>query len=118
MDRSYRFTRAVLQHWPDCRLIFWCLVKPLGQYFHAGRAACVPFFGRLIHRFGGRRVILIGNLIFASTLLSSALISTRIAYLYLFFAALGLVSGGTSPVPYGVVVSRWFDERRGMALGS
>ena len=25
MGCSYRFTRAVLQHWHDCCLIFWCL---------------------------------------------------------------------------------------------
>src|ERR1700681_4005646 len=37
-------------------------------------------------------------------------------YLYLFYVALGLVSGTTSPVPYGIVVSRWFDRQRGLAL--
>src|SRR5438874_643657 len=31
--------------------------------------------------------------------------------------ALGLIGSSTSPVPYGVVVSRWFNRRRGLALG-
>lgn len=34
-----------------------------------------------------------------------------------FYAVLGVVGGTTSPVPYGVVVCRWFDQRRGLALG-
>jgi MFS family permease len=50
-------------------------------------------------------------------LLSSGLVGASITYLYLFYVALGLVSGTTSPVPYGVVVSRWFDRQRGLALG-
>ena len=31
--------------------------------------------------------------------------------------ALGLLGIGTSAVPYGVVVSHWFNRRRGLALG-
>src|SRR6266480_6940064 len=101
------------------------------QDFHAGRGAisfaftlhnltgpiCVPLVGRAIDRFGARRVILIGTAIFALILISSELLGTRIAYLYLFYTVLGLVSGGASPVPYGAVASRWFDQRRGLALG-
>src|SRR5262249_44156011 len=33
------------------------------------------------------------------------------------YAALGAVSSATTSVPYGVVVSRWFNRRRGLALG-
>jgi MFS family permease len=112
-------------------LSFGVFFKPLSQYFHAGRAAvslaftlhglvgaaCVPLIGRLIDRFGARRVILTGTTIFGLVLLSSGLVGASITYLYLFYVALGLVSGTTSPVPYGVVVSRWFDRQRGLALG-
>ena len=112
-------------------LSFGVFLKSLIQDFHAGRGAvsfaftlhnltgplCVPLVGRLIDRFGARRVILIGTTIFASILVCSELLGTRIAYLYLFYSALGVVSGSSSPVPYGTVVSRWFDQRRGLALG-
>lgn len=36
---------------------------------------------------------------------------------YLFYAALGLLLHGMGPLPYGYVVSHWFDRRRGLALG-
>ena len=112
-------------------LAFGVFFKSLSQDFHASRSAvslaftlhnvigalCTPLFGRLIDRVGARRVILIGTPIFGLILLSSVMLGSRIAFLYLFYVALGLVSGSTSPVPYGVVVSHWFDRRRGLALG-
>ena len=112
-------------------LAFGVFFNPLLQDFHASRAAVslaytlntiivallTPLLGRLIDRVGARRVILIGTAIFGLILLSSEMLGSRIAFLYIFFAALGLVGGTTSPVPYGVVVSHWFDKRRGLALG-
>jgi MFS family permease len=112
-------------------LSFGVFFKPLSQHFHAGRAAvslafmlhnlvgaaCVPLIGRLIDRFGARKVILAGTATFGLVLLSSEFLGTRIGHLYLFYVILGLMSGSTSPVPYGVVVSRWFDRHRGLALG-
>lgn len=113
-------------------LSFGVFLNPLIQYFEASRgavsvaytlhglvgAACTPLIGRLIDRVGPRRVILVGTTLFGSTLLGSLLItSTNIAHLYALFVTLGLLTGCTSPPPYGVVVSRWFDRRRGLALG-
>jgi MFS family permease len=112
-------------------LSFGVFVKPLSQSFHVGRAAvslaftlhgllsaaCVPLTGRLIDSFGARRVILTGTTIFGLILLFSPFVGSSLASLYLFYAALGIVSGTTSPVPYGVVISHWFDRQRGLALG-
>jgi MFS family permease len=116
---------------PIIVLSFGVFFKPLSQDFHAGRAAvslaftlhnvisavCIPLVGRLMDSLGARRVILTGTALFGLILLSSELLGAGIAYLYLLYAALGVVGGSTSPVPYGVVVSRWFDQRRGLALG-
>jgi MFS family permease len=110
---------------------FGVFFKPLTQEFHAGRAAvslafslqnliaaaCAPLVGRLIDRFGPRRVILPGTAIFGLILLSSKMLGARIGYLYVFFIALGIVQGCTSPVSYNVVVSHWFNRHRGLALG-
>jgi MFS family permease len=110
---------------------FGVFFKSLIHDFHAGRGAvsfaftlhnlmgpaCVPLVGWLIDRFGARRVILIGTTTFALILVCSELLGNRIVYLYLFYSALGVVSGSSSPVPYGTVASRWFDQRRGLALG-
>src|SRR6185436_15114455 len=44
-------------------------------------------------------------------------IGSRLSELYLFYIALGGVGSATTSVPYALVVSRWFDRRRGVALG-
>src|SRR5260370_19880606 len=110
---------------------FGIFLKALSQEFHSGRAAIslcftlhnlmaavsVPLAGRLVDRFGPRRVILPSMAIVGSILLSSKLCSGRIWQLYVFYLALGLVSPGAGPVPYGNVISHWFDRYRGLALG-
>lgn len=125
------FGGAIPQPGSDCRPRFRCFFNSLSQDFHAGRAAVslaytlnniivalfTPLLGRLIDGVGARRVILIGTAIFGLILLSSVMVGSRLIFLYIFFAALGLVGGTISPVPYGVVVSHWFDRRRGLALG-
>lgn len=99
--------------------------------FHAGRGAIslaltvhnlfaallAARIGLLADRFGARRVILPGLAILALVLISAEAVGSRVWQLYLFYAALGAVSSTTTSVPYGVVVSRWFDQRRGIALG-
>ena len=116
---------------PIVVLTFGVFFKTLAQAFHADRAAVsfaftvhnvivagsVPLIGWLIDHMGARRVILVGTTLYAVVLLLSQTVGTHVAYLYVLFAALGLVAGSTSPVPYGTVVSRWFDKRRGLALG-
>ena len=110
---------------------FGVFFAPLAAEFHASRGAisfilsmhnlcgalAIPFLGVLIDRIGPRRVILIGTTLFALLLLSSRWLGARIELAWLLFAALGLVGGATSPVPYSVVIARWFDRRRGLALG-
>ena len=110
---------------------FGVFFKSLVHDFHTSRAAISFAFtlhnlisamgtalvGRLIDRFGARRMILPATATFAIILVSGRALGSSIWQLYLFDAALGLVGSGMSPVPYGVVVSHWFDRRRGLALG-
>lgn len=76
-----------------------------------------PLAGRLVDRFGARRVILPAILLFDFLLLSFKFVSTSLWQLYVIFLALGFVGSATAPVPYLKVVSNWFDRRRGLALG-
>jgi MFS family permease len=110
---------------------FGVFLKPLSRQFHAGRAAISlaftlftlmaalghPLAGRLVDRYGARKVILPCTFVFGLILLSSNLLSGKAWHLYIFYLALGTVAGGTGPLPYSSVVSHWFDRRRGLALG-
>lgn len=111
---------------------FGVFLKPLAHEFHASRAAIsfaftlhnvigallLPFMGRLIDRVGARRVILALTAVFGMALLSALWIGQGIWQFYFFYTVLGItLSAGPGPVPYGVVISHWFNRRRGLALG-
>jgi MFS family permease len=110
---------------------FSVFLKPLMQEFHVGRAAislgytlhliagavCAPLVGWLVDRYGSYRVILSATAMFGSILLLNKLFSGNIRQFYLFYVAMGLLLNGVGPIPYGYLVSHWFNRRRGLALG-
>ena len=79
-----------------------------------------PLFGFLagwiIDRFGPRRMMMAGILM-AGIALVGLSFTTTLAFFYFFylFNALGYVCGG--PLPNQVLISRWFNEARGKAMG-
>lgn len=76
-----------------------------------------PFVGRLVDRYGARKVIVPSVFFFGLGLISLSLLSANLWHLYAVYIVLGLVGGGTAPVPYSNVISHWFDKKRGIALG-
>jgi MFS family permease len=111
---------------------FSVFFKSLVVDFHANRAAVsfafslfnivgalwIPGTGMLIDRFGARRVIIVSTLIYALVLCSALWVGSSLSQLYLLFSVLGIaMASGPAPVPYGVVISHWFDRHRGLALG-
>jgi len=109
---------------------FGVFAKAMGQEFHSGRAKIslaftihnstaalfVPLAGRLVDRYGPRRVLLPCTALLGLILVSSRILSEAIWQLYLFYFAMGIVSGGAGAMSYTDVISRWFDRRRGLAL--
>ncbi len=75
-----------------------------------------PAIGRLVDRLGARRVILPATVLFGASLMALSRVEA-LWHLYIIYLVMGMVGGGTAPVPYSTVVSRWFDRRRGLALG-
>ena len=76
-----------------------------------------PSVGYLIDRFGARTVLVPGILLFALGLSGHAFLTASPLVIYLFFIAGNLFSSAASPVPFGIVIARWFDQMRGLALG-
>jgi MFS family permease len=111
---------------------FSVFFKPLVVNFHASRAAVsfafslmnivgalwIPLSGVLIDRLGAKRVIIWMTLFYGLTLIAALWVGNSIWQLYLFFSILGIaLSSGPVPVPYGAVISHWFNRHRGLALG-
>ncbi len=77
----------------------------------------MPLTGWLTDRIGSRRLILVCMTLFGALYASLSLLTPRLWHLYAVFLMLGLVGPGTSVVPHASLISRWFTERRGLALG-
>jgi MFS family permease len=77
----------------------------------------MPLTGLLTDRFGARRPILVCMTVFGGLYASLSLLTPRLWHLYAVFLLLGMVGPGTSAVPNASLISRWFVERRGLALG-
>jgi MFS family permease len=72
--------------------------------------------GRLVDRFGPRRLMLVGIVMAGGALVGLASVTTMAAFYFFYcFNALGYVFGG--PLPNQVLLSRWFDRARGRAMG-
>lgn len=72
--------------------------------------------GRIVDRFGPRRLMLGGIAMAGLALVGLSYVTTLGAfYLFYGFNALGYVCGG--PLPNQVLLSRWFDKGRGKAMG-
>jgi MFS family permease len=76
-----------------------------------------PFLGAIVDKFGARPVITFSFIIEATLIASYHYLNSNI---YLFFArygALAILATGTTAVPFAKILTRWFDRRRGLALG-
>jgi MFS family permease len=110
---------------------FSVFFKSLVVDFHASRAEVsfafslfnfvgaiwLPVVGTLIDRFGAKRVILPSAVLYGLVLIVALWVGSSLWQLYLLFALMGItVTSGVAPVPYGVIISHWFNRRRGLAL--
>ena len=72
--------------------------------------------GWVVDRFGPRRMMMAGILMAGIALVGLSFTTTlAVFYFFYLFNALGYVCGG--PLPNQVLISRWFNEARGKAMG-
>lgn len=84
----------------------WALVYGLSGFF----------VGAWIQRFGIRRVIVTATIAGTALFLALSLI-TQLWHLYVLLAFLGVTVAATTLVPAQTVITLWFDEKRGRAMG-
>ena len=76
-----------------------------------------PLVGYITDRVGVRKVVLTSIVLFSLTMMSFSLNNGSIA-LYLFiWGVLAFAGAGTLPITFTRAISRWFNEKRGLALG-
>lgn len=76
-----------------------------------------PFLGRLVDQFGARRIIAFSFLTQALLIGSCRYLDDDIRWFYARYAAFALLSTGTTAIAFSALISRWFNRRRGLALG-
>ena len=80
-------------------------------------ALATPFVGRMVDRWGVRRVTLPFITAFALTTAAIALTPASPFIFILLYGICGLFGGGQSPLNYAKAISSWFESKRGLALG-
>lgn len=80
-------------------------------------ALLAPVFGRLADRIGVRIVALASTLAFAVVFAAFWFLPPTLAGYYLFWAVLGVIGIGSTPVTWSRAVALWFVGNRGLALG-
>jgi MFS family permease len=110
---------------------FGVFLKPVTEDLHVGREffstgllltstltaiGTLPL-GHLLDRWGVRRVLMVGLILYSLGVAGYALMSAAPFWMYLAFGIAGVFGCIGSPVPYGVAISLWFDRLRGLAIG-
>jgi sugar phosphate permease len=78
-------------------------------------ALCLPLGGRLVDRFGARRVLAPSVIIFALLFLVVPLVK-ELWQLIFIYTLMGVLAVGTNSTAYMRLLASWFDRRRGLAI--
>ena len=78
-------------------------------------ASALPFVGQLVDRFGARYVITAGVLVSGAAITLMGFIEMPIHALFLYGVVFAIGSAAISITPIGVILTRWYPSRVGMA---
>jgi MFS family permease len=124
-------TGLVFSVGPIVQFSFGSFIKPVGESLHADRAGvssalllalCLsglmtPVLGRLVDRFGLRRVALPAVALFAFSIAAIGLASASLSWFVLCYGLAGIFSAAQTPLIYATAITAAFDSKRGLALG-
>lgn len=79
-------------------------------------ALTMPLVGRLVDRWGARRVLLPSIVLLAACFAVLPFV-TSYAQFMAAYIGMGTIAVGTNSVPYMRILAAWFDRRRGLAIG-
>ena len=110
---------------------FSIFVKPLAETFGWSRgdisfgfslvafiiAFYAPILGILIDRFGPRIVIAIGAVVFGAGFCSFWFLSNSLWQFYGLYLLTAFGGASLTSLPFATLISRWFTQQRGLALG-
>jgi OFA family oxalate/formate antiporter-like MFS transporter len=82
-----------------------------------GNILLMPLVGRVTDRFGSRILVLWSKMGLLLCFPLLALLTKNVLGYYIVFLGVALLGAGTSQVAYVRLVSHWFEENRGLALG-
>lgn len=85
--------------------------------FLATQTVAFPVAGRLLDRFGARRVASASIASFGVLLIGLSLLGGSLAAFYTLLVLMGLTGAATNFIGYARVLSTWFDRNRGLAIG-
>jgi MFS family permease len=85
--------------------------------FTVSLAICLPLVGRLVDRFGSRRILVPSILVCGACLASIPLAVSSLWQLLLVFTIIGSLGAGANNLAYMRTIAAWFNLRRGLAIG-
>ncbi|MDQ1279359.1 MAG: transporter [Thermoproteota archaeon] len=84
--------------------------------FYILQAASSPFIGKLTDHYGPKKIITLGGIFLSAGLALLSLTNDLLSF-YIGYGVMGLGTSGMGMIPVSHVISDWFRERRGMAIG-
>ena len=84
--------------------------------FTVSLAVFLPLVGRIVDRFGSRRVV-VPSIVICGLCLAAIPLVSEIWHLWAIFFVIGSLGAGANSLPYMLTISAWFDRRRGLAIG-
>ena len=78
---------------------------------------CMPLVGRLVDKFGARKVLIPAMLVVGFSLGLIPVLVSELWHLYFLFFIIGSLGAAANSLPFMLAISAWFDRHRGLAIG-